>query len=95
MVTVVESPEPEFPLEGKPTCFCRTGNLLRAVIPSVSLVKVLEGGWSGGSLYSDSLPPSSPKGVLATSGKFPASSFFFNSSLNRHVQFLFMDPNGD
>lgn len=79
MVTVVESPEPEFPLEGKPTRFCRTGNLLGTVIPSVcvSLVKVLEGGWSGGSLYSDSLPPSSPKGVLATSGKFPASSFFF------------------
>lgn len=61
----------------------------------MSLVEVLEGGWSGGSLYSDSLPPSSPKGVLATSGKFPASSFFFISSLNRHVQFLFMDPNGD
>lgn len=81
VVAVVESPEAEFPLEGKPTCFCRTGNLLGAVIPSVCLclVKVLEGGWSGGSLYSDNLPPSFPKGVVATSGKFPASSFFLFS----------------
>lgn len=36
-----------------------------------------------------SLPPSSPKGVIATSGKFPASSFFFLSSLNSHVGCLF------
>lgn len=28
-------------------------------------------------LYSGTLPPSSPKGILATSGKFPAGSFFF------------------
>lgn len=63
--------------KGNPHVSAELGSCLGQSFPvCVSLVKVLEGGWGGGSLYSDSLPPSPPKGVIATSGKFPASSFF-------------------
>lgn len=43
-------------------------------VPSEGLGRSLERGKS----FMLSLPPSSPKGVIATSGKFPASSFFFS-----------------
>lgn len=79
VVIVVKSTDPESSF-GRQTCVFLQNleHPLGTVIPSVhvSVVKVLVGGWSGGSPLFWQFFSLLSKSILATSGKFPASSFF-------------------